>query len=76
MIKNQILFTDLHTVSDRKIIPWEDMCLLVMNSLYSSNHKKKKGKRKESMKFVEENMGDAGYWTQYLSSRLMDIHRH
>ena len=37
------------------------MCLLVMNSLYSSNHKKKKGKRKESMKFVEENMGDAGY---------------
>ena len=37
------------------------MCLLVMNSLYSSNHKKKKEKRKESMKFVEENMGDAGY---------------
>ena len=46
----------------RKMVPSEDMCLLAMNILYSSNHKKK-----VSVKFVEENMCDDGYRNQYLS---------
>ena len=44
------------------------MCLLLINSLYSSNHKKRKKEEEEKnpIKFVEENMGDARYGTWYL----------
>lgn len=41
------------------IVPWEDMCLLAMNSLHSDNHKLKKKEDKEEeknlFKFIEEN---------------------
>ena len=41
------------------IVPWEDMCLLAMNSLHSDNHKLKKEDDKEEeknlFKFIEEN---------------------
>ena len=37
------------------LVPSEDMCLLAMNTLYSSNHKKEK----VSIKFVEESICEA-----------------
>ena len=41
------------------------MYLLAINSLYSRQHKKeKKIRRKKSITFGEENMGDAGYPTR------------
>ena len=44
------------------------MSSLFMNSLYSSDYKKEKKKKKKTIKFVDENMGDAGYRTRYVCS--------
>ena len=33
----------------QKIVPWEDMYLLAINSLYSRNYKKEKKKKKKNL---------------------------
>ena len=51
----------------QKIVLWEDTSLLVMNSLYSSNHKKR---RKNGIyKICVKNMAVGGFQTQYHYSK-------
>lgn len=58
------LLISIQTVSHRKIVPWGDMCLLVMNySLYSSNHKiDKKKKKKRIYEICWRKYGRCGVW--------------